>query len=241
MLFWHATAEAQTHRAALVVEHDSTWSGQHLLYRCVQFAEDAISGLALLELAGVNSGVPPQVYDWGGGADTICQLDREPVAVPARCFAPTSQPNWSDWHLVNGKWVTRASGVTGYTVRDGEVEGWTYSSGFGAPPPLVRFDQICPTVNSTAATPRSTIPTATASHQANTPTAARTPVTTPIPSESLQAALPSNTPNSSIALASTGATRPPPSTPPPWGWAFLGGTAMLLTVLLAINLRRRGA
>ena len=121
------------------------------MLKCVQFAADAINGLTLLELAGVNSGQPPQVFDWGGGAYSICQVDREPGQVPDRCFGPTSGPNWSDWSVSASGWVARSSGTSGYLIHDGDMEGWTYTSAFGAPPPSVRFNQVCASPAATAA------------------------------------------------------------------------------------------
>src|SRR5439155_27273896 len=78
VLLCQGSVHAQTHRAALVIQQGSSWPGARLVLKCVQFAADAINGLTLLELAGVNSGQPPQGYDRGGGAYTIWQVDREP-------------------------------------------------------------------------------------------------------------------------------------------------------------------
>src|SRR5256886_13661703 len=77
---------------------------------------------------------------------------------------------WSDWHATPSGWVARSTGVNGYTLHDGDIEGWTYTSTFGAPPPAVRFAQVCaaaaPTVvathSATAPAAVSAAPTATA-------------------------------------------------------------------------------
>ncbi len=208
----------------------------------MEFAQDSISGLTLLELAGVNSGQPPQVYDWGGGADTVCQIDREPHQVPERCFGPTSGPNWSDWRATPAGWVPRDSGVTGYAVHDGDLEGWTYSAAFGSHPPSTSFSQVCPPVAAPAASASRTSP-ATIRATAPTPpppqaTAAQaSPTLTP----SLEAlAPPGSTTTPGGQLAATNATPPtrPGGLPP--SLLFFGAAGVFLAGLLAWNLRRKG-
>jgi hypothetical protein len=237
-VLWHAPAHAATHRVALVIQHSAAWPGPRVLWKCVEFAQEAISGLALLELAGFNSGQPPQVYDWGGGADTVCQLDHQPTPVPDRCFGPTSGPNWSDWHATPSGWVARSTGVNGYTIHDGDIEGWTYTSAFGTPPPSTRFAQVCaapaPTV---AATHVASVPAAVRA----APTATAPPSATSIPAPTnLEAAAPSVSTTSRSALATTGPSTQPPKPPAIGPWLLLGGAATLLLSLGAINLRRRG-
>ena len=208
-----------------------------MLWKCVEFAQQAISGLALLQLAGVNSGQPPQVYDWGGGAYTVCQIDRQPQVIPDRCFGPMSGPNWSDWTQTGNGWVARSTGVTGYAVRDGDVEGWNYSVGTGTGPPAVAFSQVCAASGATATAPpaRSTAPPAAAVVTA-TPSGATTPATTLTPA--MQALAPSVSASTAAALAST---TPPTQPPTPMGpWLLLGIAVIALTGLGALNLRRRG-
>jgi len=209
-----------------------------VLWKCVEFAQEAIGGLALLQMAGVNSGQPPQVYDWGGGAYTVCQLDHQPQAVPDRCFGPMSGPNWSDWTRTTNGWVARSTGVSGYALRDGDIEGWSYSAGTGTQPPAVTFSQVCPVAQPTTATPSSRPTTAPASKVATaTPSVATAPIVTSSPP--LEALAPSISPSAPTALASTG----PPTQPPTAGlapWLLLGGAVVLLTGLGAFNLRRRG-
>ncbi|TMF26074.1 MAG: hypothetical protein E6I31_01035 [Chloroflexi bacterium] len=237
-VLWHPPAHGATHRAALVIQHSASWPGPRALWKCVEFAQEAIGGLALLELAGVNSGQPPQVYDWGGGSDTVCQLDRQPTPVPDRCFGPTSGPNWSDWHATPSGWVARSTGVNGYTLHDGDIEGWTYTSTFGAPPPAVRFAQVC----------AAAAPTVVATHSATAPAAVRaaptatatTAVSAPI-SPNLQAAAPSVSITSRSALAVTGPPTQRPTPPSIGPWLLFGGAAALLVGLGAVNLRRNPA
>ncbi|HEY9286507.1 MAG TPA: hypothetical protein VIT43_00630 [Candidatus Dormibacteraeota bacterium] len=209
----------------------------------MQFAQDAISGLALLELAGANSGQPPQVYDWGGGADTVCQVDREPRTVPDRCFGPTSGPNWSDWTLTSSGWVQRSSGVTGYTVHDGDVEGWTYTSGFGTPPPAARFSQICPSLPAAAVTTPSP---ATRSSLAATAAAVRvqsapslSASTAPTSTPAFQAIAPTVSTPARAALATTGSGTSRPTPLPFAPLALIVVAVASLLGLAVINIRRR--
>ena len=233
---WQASAHAQTHRAALVIQHGSSWPGARLVLKCVQFAADTINGLTLLELAGVNSGQPPQVYDWGGGAYSVCQVDREPRQVPDRCFGPTSGPNWSDWSLSRSGWVARSSGTSGYLIHDGDMEGWTYTSAFGAPPPSIGFDQVC------ASSSAPTGPVAVTHGPAALPTAAPPALSggTPAPTTSVEALAPWPTPKPDAVLTSTGPPTQPPRATSIGPWLAFGSMALLLLTLGAINLRRRG-
>lgn len=206
----------------------------------MEFAQDSISGLTLLELAGANSGQPPQVYDWGGGADTVCQIDREPRQVPERCFGPMSGPNWSDWDATSAGWAPRTGGVAGYVVHDGDLEGWTYSAAYGARPPSMNFNQVCPpspaapaatAVRTSAATIRATAPTA------RPPAAPESPTVTP----TLEALAPSNsatTPGGQLAATNANPPTRPGGLPP--SLLLLGAAGVFLAGLLAWNLRRRG-
>lgn len=192
-----------------------------MLWRCVEFSQEAISGLTLLELAGVNSGQPPQVYDWGGGALTVCQINGEPPQVPDRCFGPVLGPNWSDWSWSNGGWSQRSVGVTGYTVRDGDLEGWTYSSGFGMPPGKATFGEVCPTL--ALATPHGTATAVgTPSPRASTTSAPELPVT---------AASPLAAPASVAPATHTSGLTP--------AYLLFGGSLIFFAGLLLWNLLRR--
>ncbi len=207
-----------------------------MIWKCVEFAQDAIGGLALLELAGVNSGQPPQIYDWGGGAYTVCQLDGQPQTVPDRCFGPMSGPNWSDWTRTAKGWQARSTGVSGYTVRDGDVEGWTYALGTGTQPPTVSFSQVCPPPRAPTAAPPTHSATPPSGSVATATPAESTASASPSPA--MLALAPSVSPSAGTALASTG----PPTPPPPVGrgsWLLLGGALIVLTGLGAFNLRRR--
>lgn len=232
LAFLQTPAHAAVHRAALVVVHGTSWPGASVLWRCVQFTQDAIGGLSLLELAGVNSGQPPQVYDWGGGAATVCQVNGEPRQVPDRCFGPASGANWSDWAFTKGGWTPRSTGVTGYVVRDGGLEGWTYSNGFGSPPAATSFAQVCSTP-------------ASAPQQSEAASHAAAPATKALPSPSasyVTATPPSPSPSASrlpdtAASAAPLAAKPGAATMP--AYLLFGASALVLLGLAAWSLLRR--
>ncbi len=225
------------HRAALVVEHSASWPGARVLWRCVEFTQEAISGLSLLELAAMNSGQPPQVFDWGGGALTVCQINGEPREVPDRCFGPVSGPNWSDWLWSPRGWGQRPTGVTGYTVRDGDLEGWTYTTGFGSPPPATIFTQVCS--SQVPASQHGAVPARIGPAKPSVPPAASAPA-------AAVALLPSTSPSTlPETAASSTAQGPAPAhavirsgvlTP---AYALFGGSLLFLGGLLAWNLLRR--
>jgi hypothetical protein len=171
------------------------------------------------------------VYDWGGGAATVCQLNGEPRQVPDRCFGPTSGPNWSDWVMSNGGWNSRSTGVSGYTVRDGDLEGWTYSNGFGSPPPATTFAHACATAASaparSATTPRAAAPRATVSPSAS----------------QVSAAVPSPTSLASVLPDTAASATPLAARPGPAGdtaaYLVFGASALLLLGLAGWSLLRR--
>ena len=97
--------------------------------RCVTFSESEISGYEVLMLSGLD-------VTASGGA--VCRI--EGTGCPADdCFCAVPD-YWSYWHLINGTWQYAGSGAYGYTVRDGDVEGWTWGA---EPPPTLLFHQVC--------------------------------------------------------------------------------------------------
>jgi len=227
------------------VQHGSAWPGPQLVWRCVEFAQEAISGLAFLELAGVNSGQPPQVYDWGAGAMTVCQINGEPRQVPDRCFGPTSGPNWSDWQATTAGWAPRSMGVTGYSVHDGDLEGWTYATGYGSRPPSITFAQVCPPAAPAAAPSiRTTTQASRAGSAAGPVTATRLTPSSPASASaaaSLVAFLPSLSPTGAAANAAATRQSIPAGRGSPPTLPLLAATVAVLSALFVWNLRRRGS
>jgi len=121
-----------TNRAGLVVR----FGDGSLITRCIEFGESEISGYEALTRSGLNV---VAAFDPGAGA-AICAI--EGTGCPADdCFCASPPDYWAYWHLTGGAWVYSQIGSSGYVVRDGDVEGWSW--GPGEPPPVIPFDQIC--------------------------------------------------------------------------------------------------
>jgi hypothetical protein len=147
-----------------------------LTTRCVEFGGPEISGYDVLVRSGLNI---VAAFDSGMGA-AVCAIEGE--GCPVEECLTCAQPNyWAYFHLKNGTWVYSPAGVSGYKVRNGDVEGWSW--GTGDPPPVVPFDQICAPPPTDTPAPTDTPP----------------PTETPIP------------PTATLPPATPTATSPPPA------------------------------
>ncbi|MFQ5613202.1 MAG: hypothetical protein ACE5H9_13825 [Anaerolineae bacterium] len=167
-------------KVGLVVVHGD----DEVITQCIEFSEDEITGLDVLERSGLdlNIGVA------GGLANSVCRLDNEGCSFPAEsCFCQCQGAPcifWSYYHFIDGNWLFSNVGASAHKVRHGDVEGWRWgesSPAGGETPPAIPFEQIC------AAAPIDTpVPTDTPPPTA-TATATPTPPPTPTPA-------PTNTP-----------------------------------------------
>lgn len=188
-----ASAQSGQNRAGLVIKHGDG----RLIKICLHFDEPTISGIQLLERAGVS-----YLAQSGGMGSAVCKLDGEGCDYPTEdCFCRCTGADCAYWayqHLRDGKWSYSSVGAAAYTLHAGDVDGWAWGSGSvqaGAQPPLLRFDQIC---TEAAAPPPAT--------EAAPPTTAEPPT---------QIALqPTAAPPTQIALQPT-AARPVPASPQP--------------------------
>jgi hypothetical protein len=216
-------AHAAIHHAALVIQHASG----SVITRCVAFAEDQITGLQLVE----RSNVQYEAQGFGSMGSAMCQLDREPSAVPPGCFG--SGPYWQYFHRRGAGWQASPLGASSSAVHDGEMDGWRYAAGSNQAPGTIPFASIC-------GVPAS-LPTARATHApAATNQAAATSSTTPASTASPEALAPSASASANAVLASTGPPTQPPKPAALGPWLALGSMAILLLTLGAVNLRRRG-
>jgi hypothetical protein len=216
-------AHAAIHHAALVIQHASG----SVITRCVAFAEDQITGLQLVE----RSGVQYEAQNFGSIGGAMCQLDREPSTVPPGCFG--SGPYWQYFHRQGGGWQTSAFGASSSVLHDGDMDGWRYAGGTNRAPGNVAFAAVC-----IAAAPP---PAASATVAAKAPPHA-TPASTatPTPATSLEAVAPTTSPKPDAVLTWTGPPAQPPKPTAMAPWLAFGSAAVLLLMLGAINLRRRG-
>ncbi len=122
----------------------------------------------------------------------MCSINGYGCAYPSQdCFCKCQGKSceyWAYYHWVGGAWQYSQVGATGYQVKNGALEGWSWGQGnfsSGTIPPTVKFEDIC------------TSPTAT-------PTVTATPTRTPSP-----------TPTTAVASSGQTATPIPASGNPP--------------------------
>jgi hypothetical protein len=233
----HQAHAGGLHHAALVIEHGSG----RLITRCVSFLEDQITGLQLIQRAGVEY----QTQQFGGLGSAVCQLDGEPQPVPANCLGTGAY--WQYFHRTAAGWVPSGGGASSATLRDGDADGWHYATGAGQLPAAVSFASVCGPAPQVAAT-------TTASHAAPAPprSATTTPHAAPpastassatnLPSPQALASAPPTAASPALALAHTGPSPPSttkPASSPLMPWLVAGGSAFVLLAIAAVNLWRR--
>ncbi len=224
-----ATARATGSGAGLVVRHGDG----RIVFRYVEFNEPSITGLDLLKRSGLSLVTAP----YPGLGEAVCAIDGE--GCPAEdCFCKSyGSPSfyWNYYYIgSSGQWVRSPLGAANRLVKDGDVDGWSWTSG---PPglPSVTIGQIA------AMFGVSREPTASPSPISPTPqaelTADVTPqyaTATPVPSPR-----PTNTPQSrsqpTPVMSPTASPPPEPGTATPTVAAGAGprSTPTSTPVLLA--------
>jgi len=133
-------------------------------HRCVSFANDQITGLEVLQAAGLSLEV-----DYSSIGAAVCKIGD--VGCPADdCFCDSPPNFWSYWHLKDGRWVFSQLGASNYTVSPGTVEAWVWGSGQSNPPQAISFEQICAEETVPTEAPTSTATTAPTLAPTETPT-----------------------------------------------------------------------
>lgn len=202
-------AQSEPNRAGLVILHGDG----RVVSACVSFGEPEISGLELIERAGLS-----YMAQSGGGGAAVCKLDGEGCDYPAEdCFCKCKGAEcvyWAYQHLNNGVWNYSRLGASATKVKPGAVEGWAWGAGSvqnGAQPPALSFEQICappgdqpPTVPATALQP-SEMPTAAPEPPTVAPEPPAVPTTRPtLPPPTAAAAAPTAAPSAApTAIAPT--------------------------------------
>jgi hypothetical protein len=188
-----AAQDAGPNRAGLVVVH----GGGQVVKRCVEFSETQITGLELLQRAGMDLSLD----DSNPLGVAVCRLEGEGCGFPQEaCFCQCQGSPcvyWSYWQGTDGNgWQYSTNSAAMRSLGNGDVDGWYWGAsdfGAGSPLPPVAFDEIC--------LPPSATPTATATH--------RPPTATPLPepTDPPPTVTPPPTP--------TDASPPPTNTPEP--------------------------
>ena len=189
---------------------------------CVEFPEDEITGVDLLNRSGLSVTVD---YSTGLGAavckigDTGCSVPNEPCF--CQCKGSTCN-YWTYWQLKDGQWAYSPLGAGNRRLGDGYVDGWVWGDGKQSPQLLsladiclVKTEMLEPTA--TAFTSPLDTPTAQPTPtQSPTPTATNpaSPLTSPTPT-SQPAITPTPTPVSQVFLPSTSGEPTAPETPEP--------------------------
>jgi hypothetical protein len=117
--------------AGLVVDYGDG----RMSYAWVPFAEEEISGMELLQ----RSGLDIVTVGFGGLGEGVCQIETTgcPVSECRQRLCQTSDPQSPFWQYVQqtepGVWTPYALGANGSKVRNGDIEGWSWS---GVPPEM---------------------------------------------------------------------------------------------------------
>lgn len=140
-------AQAQgTRHAGLVVQFERKPARTY----CVEFTEDSISGLQLIE----RTGLQVALQDYGGGNIAVCAIDGEGCDYPrASCWCRCADLNdctiWGFYRLdARGAWTFSQKGAAITEVRDGDVHGWRFAKSTptgGAPPDATTLQKVCAT------------------------------------------------------------------------------------------------
>ena len=173
-------------RVALVIRQSDA-SVQSI---CVEFQEDELSSLELLQRSGLDLEMDVQ----GLGA-LVCRIDQTGCAVDdcwCQCKGGGDCVYWSYWHQIGGKWEYSLAGASQYVVRDGDVEGWSWGPGNiseAIAPPSATFEDVCVSseVEADTPTPTETSPpvlfvpdeTATPAVDQSSPIITQTPIPSP--------------------------------------------------------------
>ena len=123
-----STAGAELRHAGLVVVFDDGRTET----RCVEFAEESISGAELLE----RSGLEVVFSGFGGLGSAVCRIDGVGCSDPDDCFCQCRGADcayWSYWGFRDGAWRIFGVGPSQRDVRDGDVDGWVWGSGRAGP------------------------------------------------------------------------------------------------------------
>lgn len=124
LLFPSGALAEQPNRAGLVIRHGDG----RIVYRVVEFTEPEITGADLL----LRSQVALVTTAYAGLGQAVCSLDRE--GCPAdNCFCKSYTNPAYFWHYYrlnsDGTWSSMAIGPDSRKIHDGDIDGWSWTTG----------------------------------------------------------------------------------------------------------------
>jgi LPXTG-motif cell wall-anchored protein len=193
-------AQESQNQAGVVIRYGDG----HVATSCVRFSEPSISGIELLQRAGVSV-----IAQSGGIGSAVCKISNDGCDYPSEdCFCQCKGGNCAYWayqRLRGDHWAYSPIGASASQVQPGDVDGWAWGAGSvqtGAAPPVIPLDQIC-TENPVALPP--TIPPPTS---VPAPSTAPKPTFVPVPTTIPTTFPPTLQPSRTAAIST------PPSEPP---------------------------
>jgi hypothetical protein len=247
------SAQGASHRAGLVIR----FGDGSILTRCVTFTEPQITGMELLQRAGLAVRVDTN-SSFGAG---VCKINSQGCDAGRSCFCQcegAACAYWQYFFLQNGAWKYSVLGAGIHQVTDGAVEGWAWGNNLA--PPLMALDEICASSSiapQPAVVPATQTPAPTLTPPASIPTPTATDMQTMVaatvvmPSTSVPAIV---TPTATATLEPLPTPVPssptvlPPFIPPPQNtvvpspvvsYMVFGAIALGLGAWLVIQSRRK--
>lgn len=120
-------ANALASQASVVVRHGNG----NMVKRCVDFGSTTITGLELLQKAGLSP-----VLENG----FMVSIDGDKAKSSTE--PGVTDDYWSYWRIDNNKWSYSRAGASSQKVGDGDVQGWQ-RGGSTLMLPTIKFDDIC--------------------------------------------------------------------------------------------------
>lgn len=203
---------SDTPRAGVV----AVYGDGRVVTRCVSFSDETLSGLDLLQQAGLGP-----LFSSGPMGSLLCSLSGEGCPT-SDCLCECKASPCTYWNYFHrnpdGSWAYAGIGAAARLLRDGEVDGWVWGDGSSAPP-VLPFEDICPLGVEPAAVPTVTATTAPPSTSTPSPTAAPTltavPTETAAPAPSTIQPTPTPTPLPTQTLQPTSHPTPLPASATP--------------------------
>ena len=206
-------SSAAVNQAGLVV----TFGDGRTLTFCIEFDEDSITGLELLQ----RSGLQLVTSNSSGLGAAVCSIDGEGCQDPGDCFCKCkggSCEYWAYYLYEDGDWKFSPVGAGNRSVRNGDIDGWAWGGGSGDTPngnaptcaePTPTTTPVPPATPRPSATPR---PPATIVPSEPSPTTATQSTATRTPGPAVEELA---TPSSSLPLVPTVAVLSDLRTPHP--------------------------